>query len=127
MTPEEFEHMNTSYPFLTYMHFQDDDIIGIIQNSDTQLVSIYVYNLLLTDVDKKKFLTLGQLWWDDSNQQMPINIFLRQEFDVFTPILRCYSRKNIDNIIGHIVSIEENFQKRIKKRRIQLVRNMDTD
>lgn len=125
MTPEEFNHMNKSYPFLTYLNFQDEDLIGIIQNMDNQIVSIYVYNYLHNSDEKEHFLKLGKLWWNDSNQQIPINIFLREEFDIFSKILRCFSRKNVDTIIGHTVSLEENFQKRIKKRRIQLVRDMD--
>lgn len=125
MDLEEFNKLNSNYPYLTYVKFLEEELIGVIQNTDSQLLSMYVYNHLSTPEEKTEFLRLSKLWWEDSNQQIPIDIFLREDFDKFKKILKCYPRKNVSEIKGPIVSLENNFQKRIKKRRIQLVRDMD--
>lgn len=125
MDLKEFNNLNNNYPYLTYIKFQEEELIGVVQNVDNQLFSMYIYNYLSTPEEKAEFLSLSKLWWEDSNQQIPINIFLREDFDKFKKILKCYPKKNISDIKGPIVSLEKSFQKRIKKRRIQLVRDMD--
>ena len=79
MTPEEFEILNKKHPYLTYIKFYETEIIGIIQNIDNQMVSIYDYGNITNKEMKKRFLELGKLWFEDSNQKIPINIFLREE------------------------------------------------
>ncbi len=125
MSPEDFERLNQNHPYLTYVKFLDEDLVGIIQNMDKQLLSIYVYNHLANQELKSRFLDLGRLWWEDSNHLIPINIFLREEFYAFKHILKCFSRKDVKEIKGPILSLEENFQRRIKRKRIQLVRDLD--
>ena len=125
MTPEEFERLNKKHPYLTYIAFQEEDLIGIIQNVDKQLLSIYVYNHIPSEEQKAIFLDFGRLWWEDSNRMIPINIFLREDFYPFKVILRCFSRKDITKILGPILSLQNNFQRRIKRKRIQLIRDFD--
>ena len=127
MTPEEFERLNKKHPYLTYIAFQDENLIGIIQNIDKQLLSIYVYNYLDTEAKKTEFLGCGKLWWEDSNRLIPINIFLREDFYPFKTILRCFSKKDITTILGPVLSLENNFQRRIKRKRIQLIRDLDKE
>lgn len=123
MTPEEFEILNKKHPYLTYVRFYDTEIVGIIQNIDNQMISIYDYGNIIEDNLKKKFIELGKLWWEDSNQKIPINIFLREDFFIFRKTLKCLPKKDVKDMWGPILSLEENFQKRIKRRRIQLVRS----
>lgn len=125
MNSDEFKKLNEKCPFLTYIKFQDEEIIGIVQNSDQQIISIYVYNDLDNQNEKSEFLSLGQNWWDNSNHQIPINVFLRDDFNKFKKILKCFPKKDVHEIIGPTVSLDDNFQKRIKRRRIQLIRDMD--
>ena len=68
------------------------------------------------------FLNLGQEWWDNSNRTIPINIFLKEDFDYYKKIHFCYPRKEVATIMGHMVCLDNQFNKRIKKRRSQLVR-----
>lgn len=124
MTPEEFTKLNEKHPYLTYLTFDEEDIIGIVQNADGKLISMYVYNDIINPTQKKKFLDLGRLWWEDSNHLIPINIFLRIEFKEFKSTLRCYSKKDVNNIMGPVLNLEESFQKRIKRRKIQLIKPM---
>ena len=127
MTPEEFERLNKKHPYLTNIAFQDEDLIGIIQNIDKQILSIYVYNYIATESKKTEFLGCGKLWWEDSNRLIPINIFLREDFYPFKTILRCCSKKDITTILGPVLSLENNFQRRIKRKRIQLIRDLDKE
>lgn len=124
MTPEEFEKLNSKHPYLTYLTFGEEEIIGIIQNSDNKIISIYVYDNVVDETQKKKFLALGQLWWEDSNHLIPINIFLRIEFKEFKYTLKCLPRKDVSNIMGPLLNLEESFQKRIKRKKIQLIKPM---
>ena len=55
MTPEEFAKLNEKHPYLTSLTFNNEDLIGIIQNTDNKLLSIYAYNDL-TDENQKKRL-----------------------------------------------------------------------
>ena len=123
--PEEFEKLSNKHPYLTYMNFDDEELIGIIQNSDNKLVSIYVYNDINDEAQKIRFLDLGKLWWEDSNHLIPINIFLRVEFKTFKNTLRCLPRKDISNIMGPLLNLEESFLKRIKRKKIQLIKPMN--
>ena len=127
MTPEEFEQLNEKHPYLTYICFQEEDLIGIVQNVDKQLLSIYVYNYLDLEEQKREFLDFGRLWWNDSNRLIPINIFLREDFYPYKGILRCFSRKDITKVLGPTLSLENNFQRRIKRKKIQLIRDLDKD
>ena len=125
MTPEEFDKLNQNYPYLTYVKFINDDIIGIIQNMDKQLISVYVYNDISDEALKWQFLELGKLWWENSNLLIPINIFLREDFVIFKNILKCLPRKDVKQLLGPTMNLEANFQKRIKRKKIQLVRNIE--
>lgn len=124
MTPEEFAKLNEKHPYLASLTFSNEDYIGIIQNTDNKIVSIYVYNNLPSAEQKKKFLELGRLWWEDSNHLIPINIFLRIEFKEFKHTLKCFSTKDVSNIMGYALNLEETFQKRIKRKKIQLIKPM---
>jgi len=127
MTPEEFKRMNEKHPYLTYVSFQEEEIIGIIQNVDNHILSIYVYNYIRTPSLKKKFLNYGQIWWENSNRLIPINILLRDDFNIFKNVLRCFPKKDIKKTLGPILSLETNFQKRIKRKRIQLIRDFNKE
>lgn len=125
MTPEEFERLNEKHPYLTYVSFQNEDLIGIVQNVDNHLLSVYVYNFILTEDLKIQFLNYGKLWWETSNRLIPINILLREDFYIFKNVLRCFSKKDIKQTLGPILNLETNFQRRIKRKRIQLIRDFD--
>lgn len=125
MTPEDFQELNQKYPYLSYIRFLNEDIVGIIQNLDNQILSMFVYNRLTTNNEKIAFLEYGRIWWEDSNQQIPISIFIKEDFAQFQKILHCFPKKDIKEIYGPTVSLEQNFAKRIKRKKIQLIRMLD--
>lgn len=122
MTLDEFEKLNKKHPYLTHIELLNSNLVGIVQNSDNHLVSVYDYSYISVEEQKIDFLNLGKQWWEESNRLIPIDIFLREEFNPFKGLLRCISRKDIQEINGPLVNLEENFQKRIKRKRIQLIR-----
>ena len=109
------------FPFLTLFQYANDELIGIIQNSGKNVTSIYVYNLIKIPEQKKHFLDLAQIWWAESNRKIPINLFFKQDFDMFEPFAQNFVTKELKIISGHIVSLEELNAKRIKRKRVEVV------
>lgn len=110
------------FPFLTHGTYVDTEYLGIIGNSDTQLVSMYVYGNLPTEEMKRVFLELGEEWWWETNRQMPINIALKQRWAIFRPYMKTFIAKDFQIHTGPSVSLDDLTSKRIKRRQIQLVR-----
>lgn len=120
----EFEELNKRFPFLTCGRYMDNDMIGIIQNTDHQFISMYVYTKIPTVELKKEFLRLGEVWWWESNRKIPINMFLRTEFKKFGPSLQTFVSKEFEYILGPKVSIDNLMTRRVKRRSVQLIRRL---
>jgi hypothetical protein len=122
--PEELSTMLERFPFMCLAKYSGQEYIGIIQNYDSSIVSMYVYNRL-QEVDKVIFLEMGDQWWWESNRQLPINIVLGMKFKRFQYSLYTFSIKEFDVIAGHAVTLQNVITKRIKRRQIQLVRRTE--
>jgi hypothetical protein len=114
----------SSYPFLSHVTYGGNDYIGIIQNSDDIITTLYDFGQLRTDELKKVFLSLGETWWWESNRLMPINVFLKQEWSVFKVCLRTMNSKDVEIKMGPYVSLKEMATKRSKRKSITLVRKI---
>jgi hypothetical protein len=112
----------SNFPFLTLGRYLDQEYLGIIGNSDNQLTSMYIYNLLPDEDFKKLFLELGDEWWWESNRQMPINITLKDRWTVFRPFLKTFISSDFEILQGPSVSLDTVIVKRVKRRQIQLIR-----
>jgi hypothetical protein len=110
------------FPFLSYGTMLDVEYLGIIQNSDSQLLSMYILSAIPTNELRAEFLRLGFSWWWESNRSIPINIFLKDRFLPFRPYIKHFSRKDFNLISGPSVSLQETIAKRIRKRQVTLVR-----
>lgn len=110
------------FPFLTHATYVDTEYLGIIGNSDNQILSMYVYGDLPTDDLKKLFLQLGEEWWWETNRLLPINIALKQKWAVFRPFMKTFNAKDFQIHTGPCVSLDNLTAKRIKRRQIQLVK-----
>jgi hypothetical protein len=119
-----FKKLSENHPFITVVSFANQDYVGIIQNRDEQCTSIYDYGLIADTKTKELFLQLGEVWWWESNRQIPINIFLKQEWYPFKPYLRTFNNKNLTILHGPIVSLNELNKRRTKRRSITLVKRM---
>jgi len=114
----------SSYPFLSHITYGGNDYIGIIQNSDEVITTLYDFGQLKDTEVKRLFLSLGETWWWESNRLMPINVFLKQDWAIFKACLRTMNSKDVEIIMGPYVSLKEMASKRSKRKSITLVRKM---
>lgn len=110
------------YPYLTYLVYGGNEYVGIVQNADEQITTIYDYGSLRTPEQKAKFLELGEIWWWESNRIVPINVFLKQEWMQFRVCVKTMNSKDVDIKYGPQTSLKEIALKRSKRRSITLVR-----
>lgn len=113
------------YPYLTYIVYGGNDYVGIVQNADEQITTIYDYGSLKTPEQKAKFLELGEIWWWESNRIVPINVFLKQEWFQFKFCVKTMNSKDVDIKYGPQTSLKEIAAKRSKRRSITLVRKIN--
>jgi hypothetical protein len=119
-----FDKLTENHPFITVVSFASQDYVGIVQNRDDQCTSIYDYGAIVDAQAKQLFLELGEIWWWESNRQIPINIFLKEEWNVFKPYLRTFNNKNLMILHGPITSLNELNKRRSKRRSITLVKRL---
>lgn len=103
----------------------DRELVGIIQNSDQHVITMYVYNHLRSDEDKLAFVEAGEEWWWGSNRLLPINIVLKESMKRFNYALHTYSQKDFEVLYGQVTSLTNVIVKRTKRRQISLIRKMD--
>ncbi len=119
-----FKRLSENHPFITVVSFASQDYVGIVQNRDEQCTSIYDYGAIIDSKVKEQFLKLGDIWWWESNRQIPINIFLKEEWEIFRPYLKTFNNKNLVILHGPVVMLSELNKKRSKRRSITLVKRL---
>lgn len=123
--PDEVAVILEKFPFLSYGRLLDKHYIGIVQNSDSKMLSMYVMDLIPSEELTELFLHFGYSWWWDSNRQVPINMFIKDpRFRLFRVSLRHFSRKEFDHIAGPAVSLADSLNRRVRKRQITLIRKI---
>jgi hypothetical protein len=113
------------FPFMSLVRYGENELVGIIQNSDNVVVTMYVYNLLKDDEDKLAFIEQGDEWWWGSNRLIPINIVLKEPMRRFAYALKTFSTKDFEVLYGHQTSLTNVITKRTKRRQISLIRKLD--
>lgn len=113
------------YPFISLCVYANQEYVGIIQNQDDSITTIYDFGSIQGLGDKQRFLELANIWWWESNRTIPINIFLKGEWDVFKPYLRTFTNKDLEILHGPICSLSEMSRKKTKRKSITLVRKVD--
>ena len=124
---ERIKQLLEQYPFLSYLIYGGNEYIGIIQNCDEQITTLYDFGLLKDIPQKELFLGLGDQWWWESNRMIPINIFLRTEMELFEYALMSMNSKDVKVTIGPVVNLGNLSVKRIKRKSVQLVRRPPKD
>ena len=120
----ELKQLLDQYPYLTLLTYGGNEYVGIIQNADEQITTIYDYAGLKTAEQKVLFLSLGDTWWWESNRIIPINVFLKSEWSVFKFCIKTMNSKDVEIKVGPQVSLKEMAMKRSKRRSITLVRKV---
>lgn len=121
---EFFKKLTEIHPFITVCSYSGQDYVGIIQNKDDIVTTIYDYGLIVEHSLREKFLELGDIWWWESNRLVPINMFLKEEWTLFRPYLRTFNNKSLTIIHGPVCSISELAKKKSKRRSITLVQRL---
>lgn len=118
------ENLRENFPFITVLNHVDKEYVGIIINQDSLVTSMYNYEALKSDDEKQRFLELGEIWWWESNRQIPINIFLHNEISDLRYSIVNFSTKDVKVLFGPVTSLNDIIVKRIKRRSITLVRKV---
>ena len=120
----DIEAIKEKYPFLSLVKVGKTEQVGIIQNADLKVLSMYCFDYvpksLITD-----FLNNGTEWWWESNRKLPINIFIGKKFDKFKVALKTFSSKDCTVEFGPVTRLSDlTKDKRIRRKTIQLVRRV---
>jgi hypothetical protein len=114
--------IENNFPFISVVHYGGNEYVGIIINQDQYVTSMYVYTNLKSEVEKKKLLEMGDVWWWESNRMIPINIFLRKEMEYFRYAIQTMNSKDVKVTIGPCVNLNNLTIKRVKRKSVQLVK-----
>jgi hypothetical protein len=116
--------VQSNYPFLSCIKSSDREYIGIIINFDNNIASLYDIAMILEEKERALFLEMGEIWWWESNRKIPINIFLKKEMIVFRPYIKTFNAKDVEIVFGPTVNLIEIAEKRVKRKSVQLIRNI---
>ena len=119
------EQLSEKYPFMTLCVYAGVEYVGIVQNRDDIVTTIYDFGIIKVIDSKLRFLELANVWWWESNRSIPINIFLKTEWDPFRGCLRTFINKDLEILHGPVCSLSEMARKKSKRKSITLVRRID--
>ena len=125
MANDIFTKLSEQYPFITLCVYASTEYVGIVQNQDATITTIYDFGSIHEPALKQRFLELANTWWWESNRSIPINIFLRRDWDKFKPTLRTFVNKDLEILHGPVCSLNEMARKKSKRKSITLVRKLD--
>jgi hypothetical protein len=125
MIPNEFfNKLTQNHPFITVCSYAGQDYVGIVQNRDDIVTTIYDYGSIIDQVMRDRFLELGDVWWWESNRLVPINMFLKDDWAMFRPYLRTFNNKSLTVVHGPICSMLELAKRKSKRKSITLVKRI---
>ena len=125
MGSDLFQKLADKYPFITLCIYANNEYVGIVQNRDDTITTIYDFGAIQNPEQKRQYIELANTWWWESNRSIPINIFLRGEWSVFRPTLRTFANKDLEILHGPVCSLNDIARKKSKRKSITLVRRID--
>ena len=125
MPNDLFAKLSEQYPFITLCVYASNEYVGIIQNRDDAITTIYDFGQIQDLESKRRFLELANIWWWESNRSIPINIFLKQDWDPFKIYLKTFVNKDLEILHGPACSLIDIVRKKSKRKSITLVRRVD--
>ena len=117
------DNIQEQLPFITVLHYGEDEYVGIIINQDQHVTSFFDLNILRSPEEKTSLLEIGEIWWWESNRQIPISIFCRKEVEPFKYAIKTFNSKDVRLILGPTVNLMNMTLKRVKRKQVQLVRS----
>lgn len=118
------KEIEEKYPFLSVITYGGNEYVGIINNQDNNITTMFMYDKLVTQEERTQLIELGEIWWWESNRMLPISIFLRAEMEEFKHIMMTMNTKDVVVKLGPCVNINNLAVKRVKRRSVQLVRKV---
>lgn len=125
MANDLFTKLSEQYPFITLCVYASNEYVGIIQNQDDLVTTIYDFGSIHDLGLKKRFIELANVWWWESNRSIPINIFLKEDWDPFRVYLKTFVNKDLEILHGPVCSLAEMARKKSKRKSITLVRRVE--
>jgi len=125
MNNDIFSKLADKYPFITLCVYASTEYVGIVQNQDDLVTTIYDFGNIQDIETKRRFLELANVWWWESNRSIPINIFLKSDWDPFRDYLKTFANKDLEIIHGPVCSLISIARKKSKRKSITLVRRVD--
>ena len=116
--------LTEKYPFITLCTYAGTEYLGIVQNQTDSVTTIYDFGSIQDPELKRLYLELASAWWWESNRSIPINIFLKSDWDPFKPYLKTFSNRDLEILHGPVCSLNNISQRKTKKRSITLVRKI---
>lgn len=116
------EEIRENFPFISVIHYGGIEYVGIVINQDQYVTSIYDFESIRTDQERKQFLELGEAWWWESNRTIPISIFLKKDMEPFRYSIMTMNTKDVDIVFGPTINLHNIAIKRVKRKMIQLVK-----
>lgn len=120
-----FTKLTEQYPFITLCVYSSTEYVGIVQNQDAAITTIYDFGSIHDSAMKQKFLELANIWWWESNRSIPINIFLKTEWEPFRVYRRTFVNKDLEILCGPVCSLNDLTKRKNKRKSITLVRRLD--
>lgn len=90
-------------------------------NQDSVVTSVYDIGSL-RDQDIPVLISFGEIWWEESNRQIPISIFLQSELDQFSYAIKNFSTKDVTITSGPCIRLHNLIQKRVKRKSITITK-----
>lgn len=116
------ENIQDQLPFISVLHYGENEYVGIIINQDQYVTSFYDLEIIRTPSERALLLEIGEIWWWESNRQVPINIFLRRDLEPYKYAIKTFNSKDVRIILGPVVNLSNLSIKRIKRKNVQLVK-----
>ena len=117
------EDIQQQLPFISVIHYGENEYVGIIINQDQFVTSFYDLESVRTQAERTALLEIGEIWWWESNRQVPINIFLRKDIEPFRYCIKTFNSKDVKIILGPVVNLSNLSIKRVKRKNVYLVRS----
>ena len=116
------DEIESKFPYISVVEYGGKEYVGVINNQDNAVTSVYVYTDLHTEEQKKYFIQTCETWWWESNRMIPISIFMRKEMERFRHILTTMNSKDVKVVMGPTVNLNNLSVKRVKRKSVQLIR-----
>ena len=118
MGSDIFVQLAEKYPFITLCLYASTEYVGIVQNRDDSITTIYDFGTISDMDSKRRYLELANVWWWESNRSIPINIFLKSDWEPFRSCLRTFTNKDLEILHGPVCSLSEIARKKSKRKSI---------